>query len=86
MDRVLKQNPFTKAVAEIALWDLLGKAAGVPVFQFLGGRLRDEAPIKMVVVAFEVNKACALAERLLVGLGADDLLRSCSGAECYIGQ
>ena len=44
MDRALKHNPFTKAAVEMALWDLAGKAAGVPVYQLLGGRLRDEVP------------------------------------------
>ena len=27
---------------EVALWDLAGKAYGVPVYQLLGGRFRDE--------------------------------------------
>jgi gluconate/galactonate dehydratase len=30
---------------EAALWDLVGKSAGVPVYQFLGGRIRDEVRI-----------------------------------------
>jgi galactonate dehydratase len=29
---------------EIALWDILGKHLGVPVWQLLGGRLRDSVP------------------------------------------
>lgn len=65
MDRVLKLNPFTKAAVEMALWDLAGKAAGVPVYQLLGGLLRDEVPIKMVVGAFGIDKACSLSERFL---------------------
>jgi gluconate/galactonate dehydratase len=30
---------------ETALWDLVGKSAGLPVYQFLGGKLRDEVRI-----------------------------------------
>ena len=31
MNRAIRFNPFTKAAVEMALWDLAGKAAGVPV-------------------------------------------------------
>ncbi len=65
IDRTIKLNPFTKAAVEMALWDLAGKAAGVPVYQLLGGKVRDEVPIKMVVGAFDVPKAVALAQRFL---------------------
>lgn len=30
---------------EAALWDLVGKASGLPAYQFLGGKLRDEVRI-----------------------------------------
>ena len=65
MDKEIKLNPFTKAAVEMALWDLSGKAAGVPVYQLLGGQVRNEIPIKMVVGAFEVPQAVSLAERFL---------------------
>ena len=65
MDGVVKHHPFTKAAVEMALWDLAGKAAGVPVYQLLGGKVRDEVPIKMVVGAFDTTKAVALAKRFL---------------------
>ena len=49
MNRVIKLNPFMKSGIEMALWDLAGKAAGVPVYQLLGGKVRESMPIKMVI-------------------------------------
>ena len=65
MNSAIRLNPFTKAAIEMALWDLAGKAADVPVHRLLGGKIRDEMPIKMVVGAFDVPKAVKLAKRFL---------------------
>jgi galactonate dehydratase len=33
------------AALDIALWDIKGKALGVPIYQILGGRVRDRVPL-----------------------------------------
>src|SRR5512132_3079303 len=38
-------NPFARAAVEMALWDLAGRALGVPVHRLLGGRVRDRVPL-----------------------------------------
>src|SRR5690606_20928471 len=51
VERVMKRirsrggfKPWGAAVSaiEIALWDLAGKAAGLPVYKLLGGKVRDK--------------------------------------------
>lgn len=65
IDRVLKLNPFTKCAVEIALWDIAGKAVGKPVHQLLGGKLRGEIPIKLVIGAFPPEHVKRLADQFL---------------------
>ena len=45
LNRVRVGNPFAKAAIDMAVWDIAGKAAGVPVYQLLGGKVREELPI-----------------------------------------
>src|SRR5712691_2894016 len=45
MARRVQGNPFARAAVEMALWDLNGKALGVPVHRLLGGRVRDSVPL-----------------------------------------
>ena len=38
MDRALKGHPYVKSAIDMAAWDVLGQAAGMPVCELLGGR------------------------------------------------
>lgn len=63
MDQAIKGHPYAKAAVDIALYDLAGKAAGVPVYELLGGKLRDSIPICHSLGIMENDKALAEAEQ-----------------------
>ena len=42
MDAALKGHPYVKSGIDIACWDILGKAAGLPVCQLMGGRFGEK--------------------------------------------
>ena len=46
---------------EMALWDIKGKALGVPVYELLGGKMRDR--VKLYAHAHEAKRARELVER-----------------------
>ena len=41
MDAALKGHPYVKSAIDMACWDILGKAAGLPVCALLGGRFGE---------------------------------------------
>jgi muconate cycloisomerase len=62
MRRTVFGHPFTKSGIEIALWDILGKVANLPIYRLLGGAVRDTVPVKMSVSGAEPARAAEIAE------------------------
>jgi galactonate dehydratase len=62
-------GPYLSAVSgvEMALWDLAGKAMGVPVYRLLGGRVRQRVPVYLHAVDAPQARALA-AETKVKGL------------------
>ena len=45
MDSVLRGHPYVKSPIDVACWDILGKATGLPVVTLLGGRQGEEVKL-----------------------------------------
>ena len=56
-------GPYIAALSgiEMALWDLAGKALGLPIYRLMGGRLRDKIPVYFH--ANDPKSAADLAQR-----------------------
>ncbi|OCI90953.1 hypothetical protein A6U85_25615 [Agrobacterium sp. 13-626] len=49
MDALLYGHPYVKSGVDMACWDLLGKASGLPVHALLGGKVVSAAPLNCAV-------------------------------------
>ena len=51
-------KPWGSAVSaiEMALWDIAGKAAGVPVYKLLGGKIRDKVRVYNGAIRFPMER------------------------------
>ena len=49
MDSLVVGNPYAKCAVDIALHDLWGKSAGLPLYQLLGGAVRDSVPVAHMI-------------------------------------
>lgn len=66
MNQLAVGNWFAKSAIEMACWDILGKAAGKPVFELLGGRVRDlTIRNRFSLGAYAPEIAAQRAERLV---------------------
>jgi muconate cycloisomerase len=64
MARRLQGNPFARAAVEMALWDLNGRALGVPIHRLLGGRMRDQVPLSWSLAVARLEDEVAEAAEL----------------------
>jgi L-alanine-DL-glutamate epimerase-like enolase superfamily enzyme len=65
MDSVLYGHAYAKSPIDIACWDILGQATGLPVSDLLGGTLQPRFPLYYVVSVDRPEKMRAQAETLL---------------------
>ena len=82
MDSVLRGHAYVKAPIDVACWDILGKASGMPVYQLLGGAAQADVALYRAITqapadAMAANIALYRAEgytkfQLKVGGDADD--------------
>ncbi|HVU14105.1 MAG TPA: enolase C-terminal domain-like protein [Phototrophicaceae bacterium] len=67
MDRVVPWNPRAKSAVNMALYDLVGKYLNTPVYNLLGGMVRDRVPLSWSLPITDnkaaVEEANAMAER-----------------------
>ncbi len=59
MDAVLKGHPYVKSGIDIACWDILGQAAGMPICELLGGRYGDDFPLYRAISQEEPEQMAA---------------------------
>ena len=88
-------NSFTKAAVEMALWDLAGKAAGKPVYELLGGKVRESVATKWSVSGRPPEPAAEIARwalgrgframKVKVGLGPDADFKRVSAVRAAVG-
>ena len=61
MARRVQGNPFARAAVEMALWDLAGRALGVPVHRLVGGRVRDRVELSWSLAVADPQEEMAEA-------------------------
>src|SRR5690606_16654268 len=65
MDATLMGQEAARSPLDVACWDLLGQAAGLPVATLLGGRLSDALPLYAAIPMGSASETAERVERAL---------------------
>ena len=63
-DRAAVGHPEAKAAIEMALYDIVGKASGLPIYQLLGGKVKDRIPFSFSLANPDLDADLELACRM----------------------
>ena len=82
MDTALEGHRYAKAAIDIAAWDILGKTAGMPLFQLLGGALSNPVPSYYAIAPSDPETGARIAaskvaegyRALQIKIGTGDIL------------
>ena len=80
MDAVFKGHPYVKSGIDIACWDILGQATGLPVCELLGGRYSEDVPLYRAIsqetpeaMAAKVNRVASVPYCSMISMGSRTL-------------
>jgi len=79
LDAYLPGHAYAKSALDIAFWDLMGQAAGLPLYRLLGGRQAETLPLYHSITCIEPEEMARIAAdarksgitQFQVKLGAD---------------
>ena len=80
LDRHLQGHVYAKSAVDIALWDITGKVAGLPVYALIGGRQAQDMPTYHSITCIDPDEMARIAKtayqsgirQFQAKLGADD--------------
>ena len=94
LDAHLRGHIYAKSAVSMALWDLLGKAAGMPLYALLGGRHQETMPLYHSITCIDPDEMARIARdahasgirQFQAKLGADDDIEADIARLCLVRE